>query len=59
MIISGKQNKKGVRSIFCVIQKFEKEWWKKLLRGDGKMPHYIKVDWDKWVDEDDDNGLLS
>ncbi|CAN6468910.1 unnamed protein product [Victoria cruziana] len=44
----------GVRSIFCVIKKAEKGWWKKLLRGDGKAPHYLKVDWDKWVDEDDD-----
>nr|XP_010922358.1 uncharacterized protein OsI_027940 isoform X2 [Elaeis guineensis] len=32
----------------------EKVWWKKLLRGDEKTPHYVKVDWDKWVDEDDD-----
>ncbi|KAI0496094.1 hypothetical protein KFK09_022401 [Dendrobium nobile] len=43
----------GVRSIFCVINKAENGWWKKLLRGDGKLPHYIKVDWDKWVDADD------
>lgn len=27
------------------------------MRGDQKTPHYIKVDWDKWVDEDDD-GML-
>ncbi|KAF7818211.1 CS domain protein [Senna tora] len=47
----------GVRSIFCVVQKAENGWWKKLLRGEGKPPHYVKVDWDKWVDEDDDNGL--
>ncbi|XP_044502670.1 uncharacterized protein OsI_027940-like isoform X6 [Mangifera indica] len=47
----------GVRSIFCILEKAEKGWWKKLLRGDGKAPHYVKVDWDKWVDEDEDNGL--
>ncbi|TXG68683.1 hypothetical protein EZV62_003618 [Acer yangbiense] len=46
----------GVRSIFCILEKAETGWWKKLLRGDGKTPHYIKVDWDKWVDEDEDNG---
>ncbi|KAI9082498.1 hypothetical protein K1719_035367 [Acacia pycnantha] len=46
----------GVRNIFCVVQKAENGWWKKLLRGEGKVPHYVKVDWDKWVDEDDDNG---
>ncbi|KAL5713050.1 hypothetical protein ACHQM5_015164 [Ranunculus cassubicifolius] len=44
----------GVRSIFCVIEKAELGWWKKLLRGDQKTPHYVKVDWDKWADEDDD-----
>ncbi|KAI5680435.1 hypothetical protein M9H77_01662 [Catharanthus roseus] len=44
----------GVRNIFCVLEKDEKKWWKKLLRGDEKTPHYVKVDWDKWVDEDDD-----
>ncbi|WZZ11829.1 hypothetical protein YC2023_104918 [Brassica napus] len=29
------------------------ERWNKLVRG-GKAPHYVKVDWDKWVDEDDE-----
>ncbi|KAF2298437.1 hypothetical protein P3X46_003191 [Hevea brasiliensis] len=48
----------GVRSIFCILEKAEKGWWKKLLRGDGKPPHYLKVDWDKWVDEDEDDGGL-
>lgn len=43
-----------MRSIFCVLQKAEPKWWTKLLRGDGKAPHYVKVDWDKWVDEDDE-----
>ncbi|KAJ4954774.1 hypothetical protein NE237_011557 [Protea cynaroides] len=46
----------GARSIFCVVEKAEKGWWKKLLRGADKTPHYVKVDWDKWVDEDDDGG---
>ncbi|KAL2954007.1 hypothetical protein AAZX31_19G197300 [Glycine max] len=46
----------GVRSIFCVVQKAEDGWWKRLLRGEGKPPHYVKVDWDKWVDEDEDDG---
>lgn len=47
----------GVRNIFCVLEKEEKKWWNKLLRGEGKPPHYVKVDWDKWVDEDEDNGI--
>ena len=46
----------GPRSIFCILEKAEKEWWKKILRGDAKTPHYVKVDWDKWVDEDEDTG---
>ncbi|KAE9593814.1 hypothetical protein Lal_00036430 [Lupinus albus] len=46
----------GMRSIFCVVQKAENEWWKRLLRAEGKAPHYVKVDWDKWVDEDEDEG---
>lgn len=48
----------GVRSIFCVLEKAEEKWWKKLLKGDDKVPHYVKVDWDKWADEDDDAGIL-
>ncbi|TKY61786.1 cytosolic prostaglandin-E synthase [Spatholobus suberectus] len=48
----------GVRSIFCVVQKAENGWWKRLLCGEGKPPHYVKVDWDKWVDEDEDDGEL-
>ena len=43
----------GERSIFCIIEKAEPERWDKLIRG-GKAPHYVKVDWDKWVDEDDE-----
>lgn len=43
-----------MRNIFCVLEKAEPKWWTKLLRGNDKAPHYVKVDWDKWVDEDDD-----
>ncbi|GAB4841138.1 hypothetical protein Ancab_021882 [Ancistrocladus abbreviatus] len=46
----------GVRNTFCIIEKVEQKWWKKILRGDAKPPHYVKVDWDKWVDEDDESG---
>ncbi|KVH94471.1 hypothetical protein Ccrd_003467 [Cynara cardunculus var. scolymus] len=38
----------GERSVFCILEKAEPKWWKKLLSGDGKTPHYVKVDWDKW-----------
>ncbi|KAJ7550420.1 hypothetical protein O6H91_07G100000 [Diphasiastrum complanatum] len=43
----------GPRHIFIVIQKGEKVWWKRLLKSEGRTPPYIKVDWDRWVDEDD------
>ncbi|XP_076946536.1 uncharacterized protein OsI_027940-like [Bidens hawaiensis] len=46
----------GERSIFCILEKAEPKWWNKLLSGDAKTPHYVKVDWDKWADEDDDAG---
>ncbi|KAI3506640.1 hypothetical protein L2E82_19851 [Cichorium intybus] len=46
----------GERSVFCILEKAEAKWWNKLLCGDAKTPHYVKVDWDKWVDEDDDAG---
>ncbi|MFS8014364.1 putative CS domain, HSP20-like chaperone [Helianthus anomalus] len=46
----------GERSIFCILEKAEAKWWSKLLSGDAKTPHYVKVDWDKWADEDDDAG---
>nr|GMD70977.1 HSP20-like chaperones superfamily protein isoform 1 [Ipomoea batatas] len=46
----------GLRNIFCVLEKAEKQWWNRLLRAEGKPPHYVKVDWDKWADEDEDSG---
>ncbi|XP_076915862.1 uncharacterized protein OsI_027940-like isoform X2 [Bidens hawaiensis] len=46
----------GERSIFCILEKAEAKWWSKLLAGDAKTPHYVKLDWDKWADEDDDAG---
>lgn len=45
----------GLRNIFCVLQKNEKGWWKRLLKSEGKPPPYLKVDWDKWVDEDEEH----
>lgn len=44
----------GLRHIFCIIQKQEKGWWKRLLKAEGKPPPYLKVDWNKWVDEDEE-----
>nr|GEW46985.1 sphinganine C4-monooxygenase 1-like [Tanacetum cinerariifolium] len=43
----------GSRSIFYLIKKEESEWWNRLLKQEGITPAFVKVDWDKWVDEDE------
>lgn len=45
----------GLRNVICVLKKNEKGWWKRLLKAEGKPPPYLKVDWDKWVDEDEED----
>ncbi|MCL7037199.1 hypothetical protein MKW94_028854, partial [Papaver nudicaule] len=44
----------GLRNIICSIQKEQKNWWKRLLKSDAKPAPYIKVDWNKWCDEDEE-----
>ena len=44
----------GPRHIFCVIVKQEKKWWKRLVKAKGKPLPYVRVDWNKWVDEDEE-----
>ena len=44
----------GLRNICYLVKKAEKKWWTRLLKQEGKPPVYLKVDWDKWVDEDDE-----
>ncbi|RZC78949.1 hypothetical protein C5167_003147 [Papaver somniferum] len=44
----------GLRNIICSIQKEQKSWWKRLLKSDVKPAPYIKVDWNKWCDEDEE-----
>ena len=46
----------GVRNIAYAIAKAEKKWWARLLKNEGKPPIFLKVDWDKWIDEEDENG---
>ncbi|CAI0384003.1 unnamed protein product [Linum tenue] len=48
----------GLRNTICSIQKEEKGWWKRLLKSEEKPAPYIKVDWNKWVDEDDEESTL-
>ncbi|CAN1183353.1 Co-chaperone protein p23-2 [Linum perenne] len=44
----------GLRNIICYIRKEEKGWWKRLLKSEEKPAPFIKVDWHKWIDEDDE-----
>ncbi|PKA50911.1 Uncharacterized protein AXF42_Ash007566 [Apostasia shenzhenica] len=46
----------GLRNIICSIHKEKKGWWKRLLKLEGKPAPYIKVDWNKWCDEDEESG---
>lgn len=36
------------------MKKAESKWWSRLLKKEGKPPVFLKVDWNKWVDEDGD-----
>ncbi|KAI8002456.1 Co-chaperone protein p23-1 [Camellia lanceoleosa] len=44
----------GLRNICYLIKKAESKWWNRLLKQEGKPPVFLKVDWDKWVDEDEE-----
>ncbi|CAI0474033.1 unnamed protein product [Linum tenue] len=46
----------GPRNIAYIIVKAESNWWPRLIKQEGKTPAFLKVDWDKWVDEDEENG---
>lgn len=48
----------GVRNIVYVAKKAEKKWWSRLLKQEGKPPAFVKVDWDKWIDEDEEDGKI-
>ena len=46
------------RTITLVISKKEEgPHWPRLLKTAGKTPQYVKADWDKWVDEDDEDEM--
>ncbi|KAA8522559.1 hypothetical protein F0562_013080 [Nyssa sinensis] len=44
----------SLRNICYLIKKAESKWWSRLLKREGKPPVFLKVDWDKWVDEDEE-----
>ncbi|KAG9159521.1 hypothetical protein Leryth_019583 [Lithospermum erythrorhizon] len=41
------------RSVYYLVKKDESKWWSRLFKKEGKPPIFLKVDWDKWVDEDE------
>ncbi|AES75244.1 putative HSP20-like chaperone [Medicago truncatula] len=41
------------RQICYLVKKAENKWWDRLLKQGGKIPSFLKIDWDKWVDEDE------
>eukprot|EP00475_Leptophrys_vorax_P016360 TRINITY_DN2280_c0_g1_i1.p1 TRINITY_DN2280_c0_g1~~TRINITY_DN2280_c0_g1_i1.p1 ORF type:complete len:181 (-),score=32.74 TRINITY_DN2280_c0_g1_i1:93-635(-) len=51
------ENSKAVntsRQTLFMIQKSESKWWPRLIKASGRAPAFLKVDWDKWVDEDEE-----
>ncbi|KAK6940088.1 CS domain, partial [Dillenia turbinata] len=44
----------GLRNICYLVKKAEEKWWSRLLKQEGKPPVFLKVDWDKWADEDEE-----
>ncbi|XP_030463628.1 co-chaperone protein p23-2 [Syzygium oleosum] len=55
IVAEGCKTKMGLRNIFCTIQKEQKGWWKRLLKSEEKPAPYLKVDWNKWCDEDEES----
>ncbi|CAN4122163.1 unnamed protein product [Withania somnifera] len=44
------------RNIVYLVKKAEDKWWSRLTKKEGLRLVYLKVDWDKWVDEDEEHG---
>lgn len=44
----------GLRNICYLVKKAENRWWSRLVKQGGKPPIFLKVDWDKWIDEDEE-----
>ncbi|XP_072988597.1 co-chaperone protein p23-2 isoform X1 [Typha latifolia] len=59
IVPEGSKTNIGLRNIICSIQKGKKGWWKRLLKSEEKPAPYIKVDWNKWCDEDEEESALS
>ncbi|KAG6774394.1 hypothetical protein POTOM_021747 [Populus tomentosa] len=44
----------GSRNIQYIVKKAENKWWSRLIKQTGKPPVFLTVDWDKWIDEDEE-----
>ncbi|KAK9943521.1 hypothetical protein M0R45_009126 [Rubus argutus] len=44
----------GLRNICYLVKKAENKWWKRLIKQEGKAHIFLKIDWDKWIDEDEE-----
>ena len=44
----------GSRTIQYIVKKAENKWWSRLIKQAGKPPVFLTVDWDKWIDEDEE-----
>ena len=47
------------RHVVLVLVKQVAERWPRLLEGKGKTPANIKVDWDRWMDSDDEEAAAA
>ncbi|KGN59490.1 co-chaperone protein p23-2 [Cucumis sativus] len=59
IVPEGCKTKVSLRNIICSIQKEQKGWWKRLLKTEEKPAPYLKVDWNKWCDEDESDSALT
>ncbi|KAK9291141.1 hypothetical protein L1049_009329 [Liquidambar formosana] len=59
IVPEGCKSNVGLRNILCSIQKEQKGWWKRLLKSEEKPAPYLKVDWNKWCDEDEEESTSS
>lgn len=50
-----KQAKTDRTILLLIAKKEEGPHWPRLLKEKGKVPQYIKTDWSKWVDEDEED----
>lgn len=55
MIIQESKSSTTSRSIVYLVKKAEDKWWSRLVKQEGLRPVFLKVDWDKWVDEDEED----